>query len=279
MRTTHSPLKSKAPVPPAPFVSACVVTHYTDHPYHAKRMEVVETCLRTMVDGMTGADYEVLIWDNGSTPEFRDMLRKFAPAVLVESVNIGAHNARRNLAEIARGEILMQTDDDVLFHPEWLSLQLELLGVFPNVGIVSGSPHRPAFTWGQTPPPEGVKVKHGNFFPEQWIRDACASVGSDFNSFMWTFKNVQDTLLECQDEGGQTVRAWGHAHHMQFLGRREIVKPFLKPNPYMLGDGRVFNQDIMTAGLLQLTTYQRTAIHIGNYLDPRLREIMVEWKV
>jgi glycosyltransferase involved in cell wall biosynthesis len=275
MRTAHGPLKSNSPVPPAPFVSACVVTHYTDHPYHKNRMEVVETCLRTMIAGMQGADYEVIIWDNESTPEFRAMLRSFKPAVLVESVNIGAHNARRNLAEIARGEILMQTDDDVLFHPEWLSLQLEILSVYPNVGIVSGTPYRWAFTWGQTPAlPQGANVARGKLIPEQWVKDACASVGQDYTAASWGMHNIDDVLVEYKG-----LKAWNHAHHMQFIGKREIVKPFLVPNKFMLGNGRGFNEAIMKAGYLQLTTARRTAIHIGNLIDPRLREIMKEWGV
>jgi glycosyltransferase involved in cell wall biosynthesis len=282
MRTTHGPLKSNVPAPRPPFISACVVTHYRDttpqeKQYHKDRMEVVRTCLSSMLAGMQGADYELLIWDNDSAPEFRAMLRSFSPAMLIESVNIGAHNARHNLAEIARGEILMQTDDDILFHPDWLSLQLEVLSVYPNVGVVSGSPYRWAFKWGQTSAqiPAGAKVtKAPGLLPEQWVKDACASVGQNYISASWGMRDIEDVLLEYKG-----VKAWGHAHHMQFIGKTATVKPFLKPNKYLLGNGRDFNNDIMQAGLLQLTTHHRTAIHIGNFIDARLREIMKDWGV
>lgn len=280
MRTMHSPTKNNVPIPRAPLISACVVTHYRnitpqEKQYHKNRLEVVRLCLSSMLAGMTGASYELLIWDNDSAPEFRDMLREFKPTVLVESVNIGAHNARHNLAEIARGEILAMTDDDVLFHPEWLSLQLEVLSTYPNVGLVSGTPYRWAFTWGQTPalPVEAI-VKRGKLLPEQWIKDACASVGQDYTSAGWELRNIDDVLVEYNG-----VKCWNHGHHLQFIGKTKIIKPFLKQNKFLLGNGREFNAEIMQAGYLQLTTHARTAIHIGNFIDTRLREIMKDWGV
>jgi glycosyltransferase involved in cell wall biosynthesis len=276
----HSPTKNNVPVPKPPYISACVVTHYRattpqERQYHKNRMEVVRLCLSSMIAGMQGASYELLIWDNDSTPDFREMLREFKPAMLVESVNIGAHNARHNLAELARGELLMQTDDDILFHPEWLSLQLEVLSVYPNVGIVSGSPYRWAFSWGQTPAlPVEAKVSRGKLIPDQWLKDACQSVGQDYTSAMWGMRQIDDVLVEYNG-----VKAWNHAHHMQFIGKTQIVKPFLKQNKFLLGNGREFNGDIMQAGYLQLTTHRRTAVHIGNFIDTRLREIMKEWQV
>jgi len=275
MRNQQGPNKNLVPLPPPPFVSACVVTHYRkEHPYHAKRMEVVKLCFDSMIAGLQGSDYELLIWDNDSTPEFREMLRGYKPQVLIESVNVGAHNARRYLAEIARGEILCMADDDIVFHPEWLSLQLEVLTTFPNVGLVSGSPYRPAFQWGDGPEiPAGIKVHKGQIIPEQWIKDACASVGVDYAVTMaFQLRGVNDVLLELNG-----VKAFNHGHHMQLLAKRDIIKPFFEPSKFFLAHGRKLNEDVMAAGMLQLTTFRRTALHIGNLVDPRIREIVAEW--
>lgn len=275
MRTSLGPNKDLKPLPPAPLVSACVVTHLTSHPYHKDRMEVVKLCLDTMIAGLQGTSYELLIWDNDSTPEFRAMLEAYNPDVLVKSKNVGGHNGRRNLAEIARGELLAQADDDVIFHPSWLEMQLEVLTTFPNVGIVSGSPYRWAFAWGSQPTetlPKEVKITRGKLLPEQWIKDACASVGQDYHASMWGLKDIDDVVLEYNG-----VKAFGHAHHLQFLGKRELVTPFLFRSPYLLANGRKFNEDIMGAGHLQLTTFRRSALHVGNLVDPRIKEIYREW--
>lgn len=273
MRTSTGPNKDNVAVPRAPLVSACIVTHYTNDKYHKDRMEVVRMCLDTMIAGLAGSDYELLIWDNGSTPEFRAMLRAYNPHVLIESVNVGAHNARHHLANIARGEILTFSDDDILFNDGWFSKQLEILTVFPNVGLVSGSPYRPAFLWnGEQEYPEGATVKRGKIIPEDWIRDACASVGQDYTSVSWGLRDVKDILVEYKG-----VRAFAQGHHMQFTAMRETIKPFMKPQEYLLAHGRKINEELYTAGLTQWTTSTRTAIHCGNYLDPRLREIARSW--
>jgi glycosyltransferase involved in cell wall biosynthesis len=275
MRTSLSPLKNNVPLPPPPLISACVVTHYTNEKYHAQRMDVVRLCLNSIIAGLQGSSYELLIWDNGSTPEFREMLRGYKSTVLIESVNVGAHNARHNLAEIARGEVVCFTDDDILFHPEWLSLQMEVLTVFPNVGLVSGSPYRWAFKWGQTVKiPDGITVREGNFIPEQYIKDACASVGQDYTSSMWQLRDIKDVLLEYKG-----VKAYNHGHHMQLLAHRDIIKPFMFQSKFYLAHGRKLNEDVMAAGYLQLTTHRRTAIHCGNFIDTRLRDIIKEWKI
>ena len=272
MRTAQAPNKKLTKLPDPPLLSACIVTHYADTPYHAGRMEVVKMCLDTMIGGMKEFDYELLIWDNGSTPEFKEFIRSYNPHVLVESVNVGVHNARYHLANLARGEILAQADDDILFSPDWATLQIQALRTF-NAGIVSGSPYRYAFNWGQTKIiPDDIKVKRGQYIPEQWIRDAADSVGIDQISYLAGTRSTQDVLLE--KDG---VQAWNHGHHIQFMGKREIARNFLFPEDYYLADGKRFNRACEAAGMLQVTTFERTAIHIGNVVDPRIREIHKDW--
>jgi len=273
MRTHPAPNKSTPALPRPPFISACIVTHYDSTPYHARRMEVVQMCLDTMIAGLQGSDYELLIWDNGSTPTFRTFLRTYLPHVLIESVNVGPHNARHHLANIARGEIIAMTDDDVLFHPEWLSLQLEVLSTFPGCGIVSGSPYRPAFEWSQSGTiPDGADVARGDLIPAQWQRDAAASIGLSCADWNWNYKNIQDVLLSYQ-----SVKAWNHAHHFQFTGKRGAVAPALFTTSKLLDDGKRFNQHVADAGYLQLCTFRRTAVHIGNVIDEGVKKIHADW--
>ncbi len=274
MRTSLNPYKDNVLLPKPPLISACIVTHYGNDKYHANRMEVVQLCLDTMIAGLQGSDYELLIWDNGSTPEFREMLRGYNAHVLIESVNVGAHNARHHLANIARGEIVIMSDDDLLWHPEFLSIQMEILTTYPNVGLVSGSPYRWAFAWNQSGllVPDEAKITTGKLIPEQYVRDACASVGQDYTATTWGTQAIEDVLLEYKG-----VKAWCHGHHMSFMARREVIKPFMKPSKYYLAHGRLLNEEIMAAGMLQLTSYRRTSIHCGNLVDERIKQIYKEW--
>jgi glycosyltransferase involved in cell wall biosynthesis len=272
-RTSFGPNRVKTPVPDAPDFSLAVVTHYTSHAWHAHRMDVVRASIASMLAGTGGRSCELLIWDNESTVAFRDMLHRFYPAVLVESINIGAHNARRQLCHMARGKVICITDDDVLFSPNWLTKQLEVLTTYPNVGIVAGSPQRSAFSGGVEPSfafanAPGVQSWRGKLIPAEWERDWAVSVGADPDTYTCP---LDDLLLEYRG-----VKAWAHGHHMQMLCYRDVIEPFLVPNEYLLNLNK-FNVHVGEAGLLQLTTHERTAVHIGNVIDPTIERIAREW--
>jgi hypothetical protein len=117
-----------------------VVTHLPNFTgYHAKRLEVVQTCLETMRDN-SGGDYTVIIWDNGSCEEFRQWVRdEYKPDMFMQSTNIGKTLARNSLASmLPKGKIIAFCDDDILFYKNWLGPQLDLLRGFPNVSCVTG---------------------------------------------------------------------------------------------------------------------------------------------
>lgn len=276
MRDKQSPNREKKPLPPAPNLSLCVVTHYTKEDYHAERMGVVDLCIRSMVAGAKDwADYELIIWDNGSTPEFREMLRSHKPTIMIESVNVGPHMARRALCHIARGEIINLSDDDILYHPNWLIKMMNIYRAFPNVAVVSGSPiniefrrnWKPAHDWAAIT--KGVTVAQGrDLIPQSWEHDWALSVGIKSGR---TAKTQLETMLEYRG-----VKAFAQAHHMQMLGPREILAPFMRPVKYLV-DFWDIADEISRAGYLQLTTASRTAVHIGNVMDESIRSLAREW--
>jgi glycosyltransferase involved in cell wall biosynthesis len=283
-RIGNNPYKDNVKVQHRPDVSLCVVTHYENTPYHQHRMEVVKMCIESMAAGVKhmGADEcELLIWDNQSTPEFRQLLGQYRPTVFVQSVNVGAHAARHALVEMASGKIVCMTDDDVLFSPDWFHLQLEVLATFPNVGLVSGTPQRTGFrggvastlAWAAVTP--GVTVRSGKLIPDAWEQDFCKSVGRDWQKHRTAtrFNMLNDTLIEYNG-----VRAWGHGHHMQFLAYRDVIAPFLKRGEVLLDNKHLFNVPVDDAGYLQLTTHKRTAVHIGNEIDQSIVNIQKEWE-
>ncbi len=262
-------------IPAAPDVSLCVVTHYTDDPYHKDRIGVIEMCLNSMVSGMGARKFELLIWDNGSSSRLLNSLRfSGEKTMLIESQNIGVHNAQHALAGLARGKVICMCDDDILFAPDWFEQQYKILTTYPHVGVVSGSPQRTAFRWATranihfTESYVGAKLQTGRLIPEKWEADYCLSVQRDIAQHMTTTALEQDALVEYKG-----VKAWAHGHHMQFMGYRDVVKKFLFQTPLYLADVRKHNRDLDAAGYLNLTTFERTAVHIGNVIDENIREI------
>jgi glycosyltransferase involved in cell wall biosynthesis len=249
-----------------PEISLAVITHYTEHNYHSRRMDVVRRCLDTMLAGAKDFDTELLIWDNGSTEEFRQMLRGYQPEVLVEAYNVGLDNAKQKICQIASGKVFCVTDDDVEFTPDWLKSQIEILTTYPNVGLVSGSPQRVHFRWGiqsnlafaKRP---DVTLRTGRLIPDEYEADYAISIGMKPEEHAKRSQQEIDFLLEHKG-----VKAWAHGHHMQFTAYRKTILPFLSHSNMFLADQRPFDIAIDGMGLLRLTTFKRTVRHLGNVL-------------
>lgn len=265
-RTGFNPNKFNAPLPLTPDITLAIVTHYTDHNYHKDRMDVVRRCVETMEAGVRNKNYELLIWDNGSTKEFRDMLREYEPTILVESANLGLDYAKLRLCHMARAPVFCYSDDDIEYTGDWYDLHAEILNLYPNVGLVSGSPQRVHFRWGiqsslkfaQRP---DARLNTGRLIPDEYEREYARGIGYPVDEHLQKTKHEVDFLLEYRG-----VKAWAHGHHMQFVARRKTILPFLADGDKLLADQRDFDRAIDDMGLLRLTTFKRTARHMGNVL-------------
>lgn len=265
-RTGFNPNKFNAPLPLAPDITLAIVTHYTEHNYHRQRINVVRRCIETMEAGVKGTNYELLIWDNGSTKEFRDMLREYEPTVLVEAGNLGLDFAKLRLCQIARAPVFCYSDDDIEYTPDWYERHVEILDTYPNVGLVSGSPQRVHFRWSiqsnlKFAQRADVKLTTGRLIPNEYEREYARGIGYPVDEHMQKTGKEIDFLLEHKD-----IKAWAHGHHMQFVAWRKSILPFLADGGKLLADQRPFDAAIDQAGLLRLTTFKRTARHIGNVL-------------
>jgi hypothetical protein len=249
-----------------------VVTHLPNlEGYHAKRLEVVQTCLRSMTEH-ADTKHSVAIWDNGSCSQFREWVKdEVKPDVFVESINIGKNSARTALIRtLPPKTIVCYSDDDMYFYPDWLRPQIELLQHFPNVACVTGYPVRTSFRWGNENTiawaRKNGKVETGKFIPAQWEDDFAVSIGRPVQAHR--SGTVDDFDYRVTYQGRQ---AYLTSHHCQFIGYSEVVGRVVTWDNAAMADERHYDLTLDELGL-RLATTERLTRHIGNVLHDELRE-------
>ena len=96
----------------------------------------IEPCLNSLREHTNGP-VEVIIIDNGSTDGSLEWLRTQRDITLIEmSENVGAPAARNRGLEIAHGETILFSDNDVIFTPNWREILVGHLEQWPDVGLI-----------------------------------------------------------------------------------------------------------------------------------------------
>ena len=271
MRRGRNPLSYKN-AQPMPHIVACAITHLPNREgYHANRLEVIQTCLKTMREN-AGRDIPIYIWDNGSGPELREwLIYEYKPEYLTLSPNVGKASARSAIVRVFPPEtVVCVSDDDMFFHPDWLEPQLELLDGFPNVGVVSGYPVRTQFRWAIHSTVEwarkNAKVQVGRFIFDEWDRDFCISIGRDYQQHKLDTVDDHEILIEYNG-----LKAFATAHHCQFITRAKMIYFIVQWDNKAMGNERIFDKAVDREGCLRLTTTQRLTQHIGNVMDEKFK--------
>lgn len=132
-----------------PRVSVVVCSHNGDR--------TLDECLRSL-EAIDYPDYEVILVDDGSTDNTRDIAKAFPEICTIHQSNMGLSAARNTGLEAATGSIIAYTDSDCYADADWLSLlvhQLQRTGAAavggPNLTpkdgrvptLVSASPGQP----------------------------------------------------------------------------------------------------------------------------------------
>jgi hypothetical protein len=257
-------------------VVLAVLLHLPDFEgYHAKRFEVVKTCIRSMTEH-ADMEYSLIVWDNGSHPLVKEWLRdEVRPDILVNSINLGKTSGRTNIARIIPpGHVVAFSDDDMYFYPNWLKPQIELLQHFPNVACVTGYPVRTSFRWGNESTKrwarENAKVETGVFLPQQWEDDFAVSIGRDIHEHRQGTQADRDVLITYQGK-----QAYATSHHCQFIAKSEQVARILTYDNFSMGDEKPFDMAMDSIGL-RLATTERLTRHMGNVIHAELRQEIQE---
>lgn len=248
-------------------VVLAVITHLPNTMgYHAQRLEVIQKCLNSMCNG-AGVEYSLLVWDNGSHPEFRRMIREiYRPRMFIESVNVGLTFAKAAIANmLPKDTILCYSDDDMLFMDGWLKPQLDLLGHFPNVSCVTGYPVRTSFRWGNNNTrawaQKHAQLEEGRFIPQEWDDDFAVSVGRTPEWQREYTKKDKEWRITYKDK-----QAYATSHHCQFVGYAGRIAEAIKHGSMALESETGFDVELDRLGL-RLATTQRLCWHIGNVLE------------
>jgi len=99
-------------------------------------------------------NFEVVVVDNAADTEVRDRVATLSsghssPIRYVAEPALGLHNARHAGVRVARGEVLVFTDDDATFDPGWLAAYASAFEAHPEMAA-AGGPVRPVW---ESPPP------------------------------------------------------------------------------------------------------------------------------
>src|SRR4030065_2472512 len=97
--------------------------------------KVLKTCLESLANKTVGRKkYEVIVVDDGSTDETKDIVAKY-PVRYIHQQNRGPAAARNNGVNHAQGEIVLFTDADCDPEPNWIEEMIKPLNDNQVVGV------------------------------------------------------------------------------------------------------------------------------------------------
>jgi glycosyltransferase involved in cell wall biosynthesis len=111
--------------------------------YFAQSLEVLRYQIASIYHSTK--EFDLLVFDNGSSPEVQDELRKlqsegYIHFLVLSRFNIGKTGALNWILAALPNEFIGFSDGDVLFRPGWFEKSLEILQAFPTAGLVSVQP-------------------------------------------------------------------------------------------------------------------------------------------
>ena len=206
--------------------------------YFQNRMDVTKMTIRSILAN-TKEPFDLLVFDNGSSPEMVDYLQTLfengsIDYLLLSERNIGKLNALNMIFNIAPGEIVAYSDDDVLHLPGWLGKHLEIIDTFPNVGAVTGFYIRQRVAMSsestlQFASQPDVETERGLLMPRKWEEEYLVNTGRTWERYEEEVRGIEDIIVKYMG-----LEAWVSAHHFQMVCPKKVVKEVLSD---MLPDG------------------------------------------
>jgi hypothetical protein len=258
-------------------VTLVVLTYLPDTvAYYENRFDVTRLCLDSLIAN-TPEPYDLLVFDNGSSAQMVDHLRRLRDSgdieyLLLSAQNIGKIGALQMIARFAPGEIIAYTDDDIFFLPGWLETHLKVIDTYPGVGMVTGFYIRPHMSYGNESAlrfseQPGVGVERGLLVSKEWEQQYIDNMGRSWEKYSEEIAGLQDVALIYK--GVETLVSAGHH---QFVAPRKVLMEAL-PQGWtgnLMGQMRDLDSTVDRLGYLRLTTRQPVTRLIGNVVGPEM---------
>ena len=260
--------------------------------FYAEGLDVLKVSLESMRDN-PGLPFDLLVFDNGSCPEVRDWLISEKEAgriqyLLLSEKNLGKGGAWNIILAGAPGEIIAYSDSDILYYPGWLARSVELLEIFPKVGMVTARPfrtnpdyHTATREWAQ----QNAVLDEGQFIPWETFWEFNRSLGQDEVENRKVYAETVDYKVSLQAPLGAkrspveqetatpynprlAVTAHIGASHWQFVAYKSTLAQFLpfdmdKP----MGQVKQLDQRMNAAGYLRLMVSDPLVMNLSNTTD------------
>ena len=272
---------------PAQVTVAVLVFEPNQTGYFQHRLDVTRLTLASIIKN-TEEPFELLVFDNGSAPEMTGHLKALHDAgdidtLVLSKQNIGKLNALWRISQLAQGEIIAYSDDDVYHLPGWLPAHLKILDTYPSVGAVTGfyikqrvdMSSEKTLAWVRENEQNGtLAVQRGQLIPRKWEEEYMDNSGRSEERYQSEIAGLEDVAINYQG-----VKAWVSAHHFQVLCPKRI---FVEVLAEMLEDGwsdqlmgRMVEMDdrMDQKGYLRLTTFDQTMRLLGNAIDDEVKAL------
>jgi glycosyltransferase involved in cell wall biosynthesis len=253
--------------------------------FYAETLDVLKVSLESMRKD-PGLPFDLMVFDNGSCPEVREYLVKEKEEgqiqyLILSGKNMGKGGAWNVMLAGAPGEIIAYTDSDVLFSPKWLSRSVEILEIYPNVGMVTARPFRtpPEFydstlKWAR----KNASLEDGQFIPWETFLEFNLSLGQTEEENRKVYAETRDWRIAYKG-----VIAMAGASHWQFTAFKSTLQGFLpfdmdKP----MGQVRLLDKRMNDAALLRLMVPDPLVMNMSNtlgYLRGELKAQSVKPKI
>ncbi len=221
-------------------------------------------------------DFDLLVFDNGSSPEVQQELRNLQADGLIHFLilskfNLGKTGALNWILASLPNELIGFADGDVLFRPGWWGETERIFSVFSNVGLVTAQPclfdilrgTGQAHNLLKNDPRYRCFEEH---LSSETVNEYARGIGLAVDQINGLKKNPVG-FVEDRSSGLRVVIG---ASHMQFVIRRETARRLLPlPASYALNrdEDAYLNRSIDQMNLLHLSTITPFVYHMGNRLD------------
>lgn len=251
--------------------------------YYENTLEVFKLSLDSLIQNSHG-NYKITVVNNGSCSELEELLSSYSSkaidCIIKHGDNIGKIDALIGAARGSREEYITLTDADILFLRNWDKEVMNVFYAFKNAGSVSPIPFRHGLFYGTSSVFREILFKRLKFSYQE-IPENFEDHNRYLSSINWN--NELDIEIKWPVVERNGIKAIVGSGHQVLSLKREILLSKVPKIPSLTlvgGDSelRYVDEPIDKAGLMRLSTYRNFAFHMGNVVEPWMKEKLEESK-